>query len=151
MHIATHGEPNQLIFINNKEEVAPVYPQRISNYLKRNNRKEIKLEFVFFTACHSTIHAQSAAQHIYYSIGMNTSVPDDAIILFVETFYELFFNDFSIEDAFDDACSMLKFQEAETYKIPQLYVNTELIAEKKGSYEKHHEHNSQIIYIEQKK
>lgn len=61
---------------------------------------DIKIEGIIFNVCHSEKFAQAVRQYVKFTIGTNSTVPDDASIAFSKGFYGSLFDGHEVKKAF---------------------------------------------------
>jgi hypothetical protein len=86
------------------------------------------IRLVFFNTCYSHEQAKGVVQHIEAAIGMNTSISDDAAIIFAAQFYSALGFGLSVETAFQQAKSALMLEGIAEENTPELFVQDGLNA-----------------------
>lgn len=83
-----------------------------------------KIKCLIFNSCNSFDLAKSAAKTIDFSIGMKSTISDDAAICFSSAFYESIGAGNSVDFSYSIACNALKFNFSTEAETPLLFQRT---------------------------
>lgn len=88
-----------------------------------------KVRLIFFNACFSAIQAKHIVEHVDAAIGMNTSIGDDAALVFASQFYSSIGFGKNLKSAFNQAKAALMLEGIPEETTPELFVRDDLQAE----------------------
>ena len=127
IHFSGHGASNgDLAFENINGEMKLVSKEAMTQTIMTLSDK---VKLMFFNACFSSTQAQSIVEHVDAAIGMNTSIGDEAALVFASQFYSSIGFGKSIKSAFDQAKAALMLEGIPEETTPELYVRDSLNAE----------------------
>lgn len=130
LHISLHANPEEgLLFQNAQNKRHPVAGQTLAGILAEiKNGTGYQPHCVLLNACYSAPHAQALQGSVDYAIGMDGPIPDRAAIAFSEGFYNVFFSEKNVKNAFDagkNQIALMKIPPGEGYRpdheFPKLY------------------------------
>jgi cysteinyl-tRNA synthetase len=134
LHVSVHGKdfPNCLIFEDKENNSKLQYLEDATDCFELLNEKEIEVETVILSACHSAAFAQKISEITQgYAVGMNTAILSEAAVLFLNGFYNEYLNGENIKIAFkagkSEIGTMISNEGVEQKSIPQLYFKGELV------------------------
>ena len=87
-----------------------------------------KVRLIFFNACFSAIQAENIVKYVDIAIGMNTSIGDEAALVFASQFYSSIGFGKSIEVSFNQAKAALMLEGIPEETTPELFVRDGLQA-----------------------
>ena len=118
VHFSGHGtQEGEIILLNSNGEPKPVNTAAIKalfSALKDNIR------VVLLNACYSKIQAEAITEIIDCVIGMNTTIGDEAAIIFAASFYRAVGFGRSVQDAFEQARAALMLEGISEEDTPEL-------------------------------
>lgn len=121
VHFSGHGSDNdEIIFQSNNGTAKNVSKEAIVQTMMASS-EEIRL--VFFNTCYSKKQAEAVVKHVEATIGMNTSIGDDAALKFSSQFYSSIGFGFSVEKAFEQAKALLMLEGISEQDTPELFIN----------------------------
>lgn len=127
IHFSGHGAENgDLAFENINGEMKLVSKEAMTQTIMTLSDK---VKLMFFNACFSSTQAQSIVEYVDVAIGMNTSIGDEAALVFASQFYSSIGFGKSIKTAFDQARAALMLEGIPEEMTPELYVRDSLKAE----------------------
>jgi len=130
LHISMHANPEEgLLFQNAQNKRHPVSGLILAGILAEiKNGTGYQPHCVLLNACHSAAHAQALQGNVDFAIGMDGPIPDRAALAFSEGFYNVFFSEKHVRNAFDAGKSqiaLMKIPPGEGYRpdheFPKLY------------------------------
>lgn len=120
VHFSGHGtKMGEIILVDSFGNPKPVSTNAIKtlfSVLKDNIR------IVLLNACYSRIQAEAIAEVIDYVIGMNTSIGDEAAIIFAASFYRAIGFGRSLKKSFDQGITALLLEGISEENVPELLV-----------------------------
>lgn len=127
IHFSGHGAANgDLVFENINGEMKLVSKEAITQTIMTLSDK---VKLMFFNACFSSTQARSIVEYVDVAIGMNTSIGDEAALVFASQFYSSIGFGKNIKTAFDQAKAALMLEGIPEETTPELYVRDSLKAE----------------------
>lgn len=130
LHISAHANPEEgLLFQNAQNKRHAVPGQILAEILAEiKNGTGYRPYCVLLNACHSAAHAQALQDSVDYAIGMDGPIPDRAALAFSEGFYNVFFSEKNVRNAFDagkNQIALMKIPPGEGHRpgheFPKLY------------------------------
>ena len=119
VHFSGHGADNgDLVFTTEDGGTKFVSKEAISATIKTLSDK---IRLVIFNSCFSSSQAENIVEHIDVSIGMKTSIGDEAARVFAAQFYSSLGFGQSVEQAFDQAIAALMLEGIPEENTPELY------------------------------
>ena len=88
-----------------------------------------KVRLIFFNACFSSIQAQNIVEYIDAAIGMNTSIGDQAALVFASQFYSSIGFGKNLMSSFNQAKAALMLEGITEDRTPELFIRDGLQAE----------------------
>lgn len=120
VHFSGHGsDKGELILQDDSGNPKAVSIEAIASVISTVSEC---VKLVFFNTCFSDGQAKACAEQVGAAIGMNTSVNDDAAVIFSSQFYSSLGFGHSIKVAFNQAKAALMMEVNGQADIPQLYV-----------------------------
>ena len=108
VHFSGHGsEAGELVLQNPDDSLKIVTPEAIAQTMKVASDT---IRLVFFNACFSSIQSELVAETIEASIGMKTSIGDEAARVFAAQFYSAIGFGHSLDTAFRQAKAALMLE-----------------------------------------
>lgn len=118
VHFAGHGERNAII-ISNDDNTKLEMPTRALRRLFKKHKDSLKL--VLLNSCYSAKQAKVLSELGFYVIGMNNAVKDTASIDFASGLYIGLSEGNNVEDAFDDAMTIMETKHSTSADLPQIW------------------------------
>lgn len=127
IHFSGHGASNgDLAFENIGGQTKLVTKEAMTQTIMTLSDK---VKLMFFNACFSSAQAQSIIEHVDAAIGMNTSIGDEAALVFASQFYSSIGFGRNIKTAFDQAKAALMLEGIPEETTPELFLRDSLNAE----------------------
>lgn len=127
IHFSGHGsDSDEIVFQDNDGKAKLVSKEAIVQTMMASS-SDIRL--VFFNTCFSNKQAQSVVKYVEASIGMNTSIGDDAARIFSSQFYSSIGFGVSLGKAFEQAKALLMMEGIKEENTPELFVKEGLNAD----------------------
>lgn len=121
IHFSGHGtESGKLVLQDNNDKPKLV---DIESIIKLIEASTDNLRLVVFNNCFSSIFAENVSKIVEASIGMNSSISDEAAIIFASQLYSAIGFGNSLEKSFNQAKARLLLEEIKEELTPELYVN----------------------------
>lgn len=127
IHFSGHGSDSDEIVFQDAEGKAKLVSKEAIVQTMMASSSDIRL--VFFNTCFSNKQAQSVVEYVEASIGMNTSIGDDAARVFSSQFYSAIGFGVSLGKAFEQAKALLMMEGIEEENTPELFVKKGLNAD----------------------
>ena len=124
VHFSGHGSEKEEIVFQDKEGTTKLVSKEAIAQTMAAVSGDIQL--VFFNTCYSRTQAEAVVEHVPASIGMNTTIGDDAACVFSAQFYSAIGFGLSIQQAFDQAKTALLLEGIREELTPELIVNPDL-------------------------
>lgn len=120
IHFSGHGtERSELVFQDNHDKPKCVSNESIAEMV---NASSDDIRMIVFNNCFSSIQAEMIVDKVEATIGMNTSIGDEAAIIFSSQLYSAIGFGLSLEKAFGQAKARLMAEGTAEENTPQLYV-----------------------------
>lgn len=120
VHFSGHGsESEELVFQASDGSSRLVSKEAIVQAMAVGSDS---IQLVFFNSCYSRAQAEAVVHHVPASIGMNTSIGDDAARVFASQFYSAIGFGLSVRRAFDQARTALLLEGIPEESTPELLV-----------------------------
>jgi len=87
------------------------------------------IRLVFFNTCHSKNHANAVSEFVEATIGMNTTIGDNAARVFSSQFYSSISFGYSVEKSFQQAKALLMLEGINEENTPELFIKEGLNAD----------------------
>jgi CHAT domain len=127
IHFSGHGsKTGEIILVDDNGQPKPVSPEAIKMLFKtmRDN-----IQLVVLNACYTKVLAESIVDTVGCTIGMNTSIGDNAAIIFSASFYRAIGFGHSVQNAFEQGKTALLLDGVPENQTPELlsqkYLNLE--------------------------
>jgi len=119
VHFSGHGSStDEIIFLNEEGKSKPVEKKAIVQLMKTMSDN---ISVVIFNTCYSSNQAKEITDYIDVAIGMNTSIGDEAALVFAAQFYSAIGFGRSVKNAFDQAKTSLMIEGTDEENIPELF------------------------------
>lgn len=127
IHFSGHGASNgDLAFENVNGQSKLVSKEAMAQTIMTLSDK---VRLIFFNACFSSIQAKHIVEHVDAAIGMNTSIGDEAALIFASQFYSSIGFGKNLKSAFNQAKAALMLEGIPEDTTPELFVRDDLQAE----------------------
>ena len=127
IHFSGHGATNgDLIFEDANGKSKLVTREAMAQTIMTLSDK---VRLIFFNACFSSIQAEHIVEHVDAAIGMNTSIGDEAAIVFASQFYSSIGFGNNLKASFNQAKAALMLEGIPENTTPELFVRKDLQAE----------------------
>jgi WD40 repeat protein len=108
VHFCGHGEGTEgIVLMNDAGEIQFASTQALTNLFKIFSDR---IECIVLNACYSEIQVNAIVEHINYVVGMNSSILDEAAILFARGFYAALGEGESIKTAYEIGKNAIEFE-----------------------------------------
>lgn len=127
IHFSGHGASNgDLAFENVNGQSKLVTKEAMAQIIMTLSDK---VRLIFFNACFSAIQVKHIVEHVDAAIGMNTSIGDEAALVFASQFYSSIGFGKNLKSAFNQAKAALILEGIPEETTPELFVREDLQAE----------------------
>lgn len=127
IHFSGHGATNgDLVFENVNGQGKLVTKEAMAQTIMTLSDK---VRLIFYNACFSAMQAEHIVEHVEAAIGMNTSIGDEAALVFASQFYSSIGFGKNLKVAFNQAKAALMLEGIEEETTPELFVQNGLQAE----------------------
>lgn len=127
VHFSGHGSDEDEIVFQAQDGTAKLVTKEAIVQTMMASSENIRL--VFFNTCYSKNQAEAVSQFVEATIGMNTSIGDDAARVFSSQFYSSIGFGLSVAKAFQQAKALLMMEGIREENTPQLFIKEGLNAE----------------------
>lgn len=127
VHFSGHGSDNDEIVFQSANGTAKLVSKEAIVQTMMVSADNIRL--VFFNTCYSVNQAEAVSKIVDATIGMNTSIGDEAARIFSSQFYSSIGFGFSIAKAFQQAKALLMMEGIKEENTPQLFIKEGLNAD----------------------
>lgn len=127
VHFSGHGSDNDEIVFQSQDGVTKLIKKEALVQTMMASSDNIRL--VFFNTCFSKNQAEAISQFVDATIGMNTSIGDEAARVFSSQFYSAIGFGLSVEKAFQQAKALLMMEDIPEESTPELFIKPGLKAE----------------------
>lgn len=128
VHFSGHGtEGDEIVFQDPSGNAKFVKKEAIVQTMMASSNN---IRLVFFNTCYSRNQAEAVTKHVEASIGMNTSISDEAAQIFSSQFYSAISFGHSVKRAFDQAIALLMMEDIPEESVPELFVRAGLSPDK---------------------
>lgn len=127
VHFSGHGSDNDEIVFQTKEGNTKLVSKEALVQTMMSSSDNIKL--VFFNTCYSQNQAKAVSEFVDATIGMNTSIGDDAARIFSSQFYSSIGFGHCISKAFQQAKAFIMLEGISEENTPQLFIKDGLNGE----------------------
>ena len=80
------------------------------------------IRLVFFNTCYSKNQAEAVSEYVEATIGMNTSIGDEAARIFSSQFYSSIGFGLSVKKSFEQAKALLMLENIREEETPELFI-----------------------------
>ena len=126
VHFSGHGSDNDEIIFQTNSGIAKIVSKEAIVQTMMASSEEIRL--VFFNTCYSRNQAEAVVEHVEATIGMNTSIGDEAALTFSSQFYSAIGFGLSVDKAFEQAKALLMLEGIPEQDTPELFIHEGLNA-----------------------
>lgn len=127
IHFSGHGAINRdLVFKNVNGQRKLVTKKAMAQTIMTLSDK---VRLIFYNACFSAAQAEHIVEYVDATIGMNTSIGDEAALVFASQFYSSIGFGKNLKIAFNQAKVALMLEEIEEETTPELFVREGMQAE----------------------
>lgn len=126
VHFSGHGSDEDEIVFQTQEGTAKLVSKEALVQTMMASSENIRL--VFFNTCYSRNQAESISQFADATIGMSTSIGDEAARIFSSQFYSSIGFGHSVGKAFQQAKALLMMEGIDDENTPQLFIKDGLNA-----------------------
>ncbi|WP_288374077.1 CHAT domain-containing protein [uncultured Chryseobacterium sp.] len=127
VHFSGHGSDNDEIVFQSQDGATKLVKKEALVQTMMASSDNIRL--VFFNTCFSKNQAEAISQFVDATIGMNTSIGDEAARVFSSQFYSAIGFGLSVEKAFQQAKALLMMEDIPEESTPELFIKPGLKAE----------------------
>lgn len=122
IHFSGHGtEDGDLVFQDNAGLPKVVKRETVIEMI---NASSDQVRLVVFNNCYSSVIADEVVEEVEAAIGMNTSIGDQAAVVFATQLYSSLGFGKNLETAFKQAIVALKLEGIDEAETPELFVNS---------------------------
>tara|TARA_R110000868_G_scaffold411528_2_gene705166 strand:- start:59 stop:1114 length:1056 start_codon:yes stop_codon:yes gene_type:complete len=127
IHFSGHGSDNdEIIFQTDDGRTKIVSKEAIVQTMMASSDG---IRMVFFNTCYSRNQAESVSEYVEATIGMNTSIGDEAARIFSSQFYSAIGFGLSVKKAFEQAKALLMLEDINEEETPELFIKQGLSSE----------------------
>ena len=127
VHFSGHGSDDDEIVFQAQDGTAKLVSKEAIVQTMMASSENIRL--VFFNTCYSNNQAEAVSQFVDATIGMNTSIGDDAARIFSSQFYSSIGFGLSVAKAFQQAKALVMMEGIPEENTPQLFIKDGLNAD----------------------
>lgn len=127
VHFSGHGSDDDEIVFQAQDGTAKLVSKEAIVQTMMASSENIRL--VFFNTCYSNNQAEAVSQFVDATIGMNTSIGDDAARIFSSQFYSSIGFGLSVAKAFQQAKALVMMEGILEENTPQLFIKYGLNAD----------------------
>lgn len=127
VHFSGHGSNNDEIVFQSQDGITKLVKKEAIVQTMMASANNIRL--VFFNTCYSKNQAEAISEFVDATIGMNTSIGDEAARIFSSQFYSAIGFGLSVEKAFQQAKALLMMEDIPEESTPELFIKPGLKAE----------------------
>lgn len=121
IHFSGHGSDNdEIIFQTNDGKTKIVSKEAIVQTMMASSDG---IRLVFFNTCYSKNQAEAVSKYVEATIGMNTSIGDEAARIFSSQFYSSIGFGLSVKKSFEQARALLMLENISEQETPELFIN----------------------------
>jgi hypothetical protein len=121
VHFSGHGsDQDEIVFQDANGNAKLVSKEAIVQTMMASS-EDIRL--VFFNTCYSRNQAEAVVEHVEASIGMKTSIGDEAARVFASQFYSAIGFGLSVKKAFEQAKAILMMEGIQEEDTPELFIH----------------------------
>lgn len=127
IHFSGHGSNNdEIIFQTNDGRTKIVSKEAIVQTMMASSDG---IRLVFFNTCYSRNQAEAVSQYVEATIGMNTSIGDEAARIFSSQFYSSIGFGLSVKKSFEQAKALVMLEGITEQQTPELFIKNGLDSE----------------------
>jgi len=126
VHFSGHGSDNDEIAFQDQSGKMKLVSKEAIVQTMMASAENIRL--VFFNTCYSKNQAEAISEFVEATIGMNTSIGDDAARVFSSQFYSSIGFGHSVDKAFEQAKALVMMEGINEENTPELFVRDDLNA-----------------------
>jgi hypothetical protein len=126
VHFSGHGSNNDEIAFQTQDGKTKLVTKEAIVQTMMASSDNIRL--VFFNTCYSRNQAESISEFVEATIGMNTSIGDEAARIFSSQFYSSISFGHSVSKAFQQAKALLMMEGIKEENTPELFIKSGLNA-----------------------
>lgn len=120
IHFSGHGSDNdEIIFQTNDGKTKVVSKEAIVQTMMASSDG---IRLVFFNTCYSKNQAEAVSTYVEATIGMNTSIGDEAARIFSSQFYSSIGFGLSVKKSFEQARALLMLENISEDETPELFI-----------------------------
>ncbi len=120
IHFSGHGSDNdEIIFQTNDGKTKIVSKEAIVQTMMASSEG---IRLVFFNTCYSRNQAESVSEFVEATIGMRTSIGDEAARIFSSQFYSSIGFGLSVKKSFEQAKALLMLEDISEEETPELFI-----------------------------
>jgi len=120
IHFSGHGsDKDEIIFQTNDGKTKIVSKEAIVQTMMASSDG---IRLVFFNTCYSRNQAEAVAEYVEATIGMNTSIGDEAARVFSSQFYSSIGFGLSVKQSFEQAKALLMLEGIMEEDTPELFI-----------------------------
>ena len=120
IHFSGHGSDNdEIIFQTNYGRTKIVSKEAIVQTIMASSDG---IRLVFFNTCYSKNQAEAVSEYVEATIGMNTSIGDEAARIFSSQFYSSIGFGLSVKKSFEQAIALLMLEDISEEETPELFI-----------------------------
>ncbi|MBB6370109.1 CHAT domain-containing protein [Chryseobacterium shigense] len=127
VHFSGHGSNDDEIVFQTQEGIAKFVSKEAIVQTMMASADNIRL--VFFNTCYSRNQAEAVSEFVEATIGMNTTIGDEAARVFSSQFYSAIGFGLSVGKAFQQAKALLMMEDIPEENTPELFIKLGLNAE----------------------
>lgn len=127
VHFSGHGSDNDEIVFQTQDGKSKIVSKEALVQTMMASCDGIRL--VFFNTCHSKNQAEAISEFVEVTIGMNTSIGDEAARIFSSQFYSSISFGNSVKKSFEQAKALLMMEGITEENTPELFVKSGLNSE----------------------
>lgn len=120
VHFSGHGSDDDEIVFQAQDGTAKLVSKEAIVQTMMASSEDIRL--VFFNTCYSNNQAEAVSQFVDATIGMNTSIGDNAARIFSSQFYSSIGFGLSVAKAFQQAKALIMMEGIPEENTPQLFI-----------------------------
>ncbi len=120
IHFSGHGSDNDEIIFQTHEGRTKVVSKEAIVQTMMASSEGIRL--VFFNTCYSKNQAEAVSNYVEATIGMNTSIGDEAARIFSSQFYSSIGFGLSVKKSFEQAKALLMLENISEEETPELFI-----------------------------
>lgn len=120
IHFSGHGSDNDEIIFQTSDGRTKIISKEAIVQTMMASSDGIRL--VFFNTCYSRNQAEAVSEYVEATIGMNTSIGDEAARIFSSQFYSSIGFGLSVKKSFEQAKALLMLEDISEEEAPELFI-----------------------------